>query len=289
MTTPLVTVGVPFFDEERHLGPAVRSVLAQSERNLEILLVDDGSRDGSLAVARSFASDPRVRVIADGSRRRLPARLNQIVREARGTFVARMDADDLSHPRRLEEQLAVLAGGAVDVVGATAALLDDDERAFGVIEAAPSPVSEQVALERGILPHATIVARRAWFAANPYDETLTRAEDRDLWCRTWRDTRFGAVPDVRYLVRVTARDPGFLRGYLDGQRQTRGLFLDRGPRVVGVPRTARIAFASLAKSVAMRGAHALGLAPWLVRRRGRPPTERELRAVAETLASAQAP
>ena len=67
---PLVTVGLPFFDEQRHLGDAIRSVLAQSVTDFELLLVDDGSRDDSLAIARSF-TDSRIRVIADGKRRHL--------------------------------------------------------------------------------------------------------------------------------------------------------------------------------------------------------------------------
>jgi glycosyltransferase involved in cell wall biosynthesis len=93
----LVTVGIPFYNEERYLADAIRSILAQSFSDFELVLVDDGSTDASRAIAQGFRDD-RIRVLGDSRRRLLPARLNEIVANAKGALVARMDADDVSHP-----------------------------------------------------------------------------------------------------------------------------------------------------------------------------------------------
>lgn len=280
---PLVTVGIPFFDEERHLAAAVRSILGQTWNRIEVLLVDDGSTDGSLAIARSF-TDGRVRVVSDGRRRHLPARLNEIAARASGELVARMDADDLAHPSRLERQVAALRERAAVASGTWAGLVDDQERLFAILEANREP-SLVDALEHGTMTHATLLARRDWLCANRYDEALTRAEDRDLWCRTHR-SRFAIVEAPLYVVRVHPRQPGFLADYLESQRQNRVLFARYGA-ALGRPRQSRRWLESLAKGWLMRGAVATGTAARLVRRRGRPPTESERSAVGEAIEAAR--
>lgn len=280
---PAVTVAIPFYNEEARLAAAIHSVLRQTMPSFELLLVDDGSTDRSLAVARSF-DDPRIRVIADGRRRRLPARLNQIVREARADLIARMDGDDVVHPTRLARQLELLAAAPeVDVVGTWAGLVDEHGSAFAVVEAAELPPSPRVALERGLLVHASIVARRRWLLDNPYDESLSRAEDRDLWCRTLRSSRFAVVRAPLYVVTASARTPEFLTDYLSAQRQNRSLYVRHGPTMVGVPRAARLWLSSHGKSWVMRAAVAFGVAERLVQRRGRAPTDAETRLIHEAL------
>jgi glycosyltransferase involved in cell wall biosynthesis len=72
-----MTIGIPFYNAEAYLGDAIRSIFAQTYHDWELILVDDGSTDRSLEIARAVR-DPRVRVISDGQNRRLPYRLNQI-------------------------------------------------------------------------------------------------------------------------------------------------------------------------------------------------------------------
>lgn len=290
MTAPLVTVGIPFFDERRYLAAAIRSILAQSWTRLEILLVNDGSTDGSVEIARSFA-DPRVRVLDDGERRFLPARLNEIVRDARGELVARMDADDVVHPERLRRQIEALeqAGSACVGTGTWAALVDGRDEPMAIVESRidPQPSTRAaVALERGLMTHASLVARRDWLVAHPYDETLTRAEDRDLWCRA-AGSVFTVVPEPLYVVRTTPRDPSFLEEYVESQRQNRILYRRYGARSIGALRTSRRYAESFAKEWLMRGAVRAGLADRLVRRRGRMPTALERALVTEALASSR--
>jgi glycosyltransferase involved in cell wall biosynthesis len=285
---PLVTVGLPFFDEARHLSDAIRSVLAQTFADFELLLVDDGSRDDSLAIARSFR-DPRITVVSDGLRRHLPARLNQIVARARGQLIARADADDVMHPTRLARQLAVFeAQPSCDVVGTWAVLVDTDDRPFAVVETGPIPPTPSSALVRGVLPHATVLGRRSWFVANPYDEALTRAEDRDLWCRTASTSHFAVVPECLYVIRVDVNKPSFLGGYLQSHAQNRRIYAQYGPAMVGRLATSRLVASAHAKSALMRVLMRTGLADRLVRRRGRSPTAHEAALALEALRAAAA-
>ncbi|AKV00808.1 putative capsular polysaccharide biosynthesis protein,Glycosyl Transferase Family 2, YveT [Labilithrix luteola] len=282
---PLVTVGLPFFDEERHLASAIRSVLRQTFSDFELILLDDGSRDRSREIAESF-DDPRIVLVTDSVRRHLPARLNEIVRRARGKYVARMDADDVMHPTRLAKEVAVMASGQFDAVGTWAVLVDDDETPFSTAEAARLPASPRTALERGIMAHATMLARREWLAENVYDETLTRAEDRDLWCRTAATGRFFVIEEPLYVVRVSTRGGRFLESYLESQRQNRAIIRRYGSACAGSRRASTMWLASLGKSLVMRGAASAGLASRLVQRRGRVPSARERAMALEALSVA---
>ena len=136
--------------------------------------------------------------------------------------------------------------------------------------------------------HATMIARREWLLANPYDERFTRAEDRDLWCRVVRTSKLVVVPEVLYIQRVSTRGRDFLRDYIESQRQNRQLYALHGPPTVGIVESARQRLLSTAKSFAMTVAVASGVADRLVRRRGRSATAHERAMVEEALASHRA-
>lgn len=110
-TTPRVSVIIPFYNDRRFLAEAIESVLGQSCRDFEIVLVDDGGSDGSREIAENFAEKyPKfVRRIAHvgGANLGCAASRNHGVEVARGTFVALLDADDLWVPEKIEEQLAL--------------------------------------------------------------------------------------------------------------------------------------------------------------------------------------
>lgn len=124
-TRPTVSVVICFLDEERFLGEAVRSVQAQTLTDWELLLVDDGSSDGSSAQARQWAAQDPARVVciehAQHTNLGLSASRNVGIARARGRFIAFLDADDAWYARKLEEQVAILAQHpqAAMVVGAS--------------------------------------------------------------------------------------------------------------------------------------------------------------------------
>jgi glycosyltransferase involved in cell wall biosynthesis len=106
---PLVSVIVPAWNAQGTLGETLRSAAAQTCRDLEIIIVDDGSTDDTAAIAAEFcASDPRARLIRQENRGVAAAR-NRAIDDARGDYIAPLDADDLWHPEKIERQLRTFA------------------------------------------------------------------------------------------------------------------------------------------------------------------------------------
>lgn len=202
---PAVSVLLPVRNGGPYLRPALLSLLAQTWNDFEILLLDDGSTDGSPALARSLG-DPRVRVIEDGRHLGLSARLNQGVQLAAGDLIARMDADDISLPRRFELQVAFLrAHPEVDLVGCRAAAFRDGE-VLGVL---PYAATHEALCARPWhtipLPHPTWMGRRAWFLRHPYRvPEVLRAEDQDVLMRASATSRYACLPDVLLAYRLGA-------------------------------------------------------------------------------------
>lgn len=106
-TLPLVTVGMAVYNGERYIGEAIESVLSEDYPNWELLLVDDRSPDASAEIIRAFA-DPRIRLVENEVNLGLVGVRNRILREARGTYIAWLDQDDITMPRRLDAQVAFL-------------------------------------------------------------------------------------------------------------------------------------------------------------------------------------
>ena len=107
-THPIVSVIIPVFNAGPYLGEAIGSILGQTLRELELIIVDDCSTDDSLAVARSYEADPRVRVLANAQNRGRSFSDNYGAEHARGCYIAKMDADDIALPHRFQAQVDFL-------------------------------------------------------------------------------------------------------------------------------------------------------------------------------------
>jgi GT2 family glycosyltransferase len=193
---PLVSVVLPCHDAEEHLPEALESVLGQSHRRLEVVAVDDGSRDGTAALlAEAARNDARVRVLTHPGNQGIVAALNRGVAAARGDFVARMDADDVCLPERLARQLQLFRDHpGTDAVGTGVRLVDDAGRPLG--ERPPRACTPWgcrfLSYLATPLVHPSLLARAEVLRRHPYrlaDETL-HAEDYDLFARL---ARGGAV------------------------------------------------------------------------------------------------
>jgi glycosyltransferase involved in cell wall biosynthesis len=278
-----VTIGVPFLNARRHLADAVRSVFAQTHDDWELLLVDDGSRDGSADVVRHL-DDPRVRVVSDGSHRGLCARLNQIAALARGAYLARMDADDLMHPERIERQLGFLrANPGVGLVDTATFTVADDLTPLGMRGDGPLDPRPAAVLRHGLLIHPTVMGRVEWFRGNPYDPVYVRAEDRELWSRTCATTRFARLRAPLFFYREDLA--GNLRSYVRSEQTVREILRRYGPPLVGARRTRWLVLRSRLKSAIYRVGTGLGLQGELIRRRNRPLDPAEIREARRVLSA----
>lgn len=209
---PFVTIGISFYNAESTLLDAVRCVFAQTHKHWELILIDDGSNDRSLELARSI-SDPRVTVHADGENRKLAGRLNQLVGLAQYDFIARMDADDMMAPNRIETLLKILcADETYDLASCGTYSIKDDGSFNGYRGDAEGHYTFAGLLNKSQqFLHAGLVARKSWYQRNRYDECLPLGQDTELWLRAARaqDFRAISVAEPLYMYReegnVTSR------------------------------------------------------------------------------------
>jgi glycosyltransferase involved in cell wall biosynthesis len=191
---PRISVILSFRDGGAGLDMALASLLWQTEEGWELIAIDDGSRDGSADLPR-LHGDPRIRVVRHDQSAGLAVRLNEGVGLARGQYIARMDADDISFPQRLRVQADYLdAHPDVDLLASSVLMIDEAGRAIGL---ARSPAAHEQLVRRAPLhfpmPHPTWMGRAAWFRAHPYDERAIKAQDQHLLFRTFRHSRFAAI------------------------------------------------------------------------------------------------
>jgi glycosyltransferase involved in cell wall biosynthesis len=186
MSEPLVSVVMVVRDAEPYLEASVRSVLGQTLRSLELVVVDDGSVDGGPdTLARAAAADERLRVVRQEAEGLVSAR-NRAWSLARAPFVAVLDGDDVAHPTRLERQLAELRRRpALAVLGSRVREVDDAGIVRGewATPSGPALVRWSLLFEN-VVPHSSAMLRRAAVGDEaPYSEDLDYAEDYDLWVR----------------------------------------------------------------------------------------------------------
>jgi len=194
---PLVSIGMPVRNCERTLAFAIRSILWQTYSNWELLLIDDGSSDATLRIARSFA-DVRIKIWADGTPRGLPDRLNQAIELAQGEYFARMDGDDVAYPERIERQVNYLQQHPdIDLVGAWVIVFGSDGTPLGK-RVSPETYTAICARPFAGFPiaHPTYMGRLEWFRRYRYRNEAIRCEDQDLLLRSYRFSRFANVPEI---------------------------------------------------------------------------------------------
>lgn len=207
---PLVSVVLPCYEAERFLAEALESLLGQTYRRLEIVAVDDGSSDGTAAILSDFAArDERVRVLRNEENQGVIRALNRGVAEARGEIVARMDADDVAAPTRIERQVRVLANcPEVDLVGTAVEVVDGESgrplrpRPVRCLEPGGARFAALIAIPA---MHMTIAARAEVMRRYPYGgspESL-HTEDYEMFARMLGDGRgFCNIDEPLMMVRV---------------------------------------------------------------------------------------
>ena len=183
--TPRVTVLLAVHNGEPYVRDAVASVLAQTWSDFELLIVDDASTDGTVTTIESFGDD-RIRLLRNERNVGQVPSLNRGLREARGEIVARIDADDVSRPTRLERQLAVLdANPRIGLVGTWMTLVDERGRHVGSLRKTLADYVDFVfhtLIMRVWVSHPAATYRREpVLALGGYDEATGPSEDKDLW------------------------------------------------------------------------------------------------------------
>jgi len=272
----MITIGLPFYNCEETLADTIRAVFAQSYQDWELVLVDDGSSDGSLGIAQAVA-DPRVRVLSDGRNLGLAARLNQIADIASGEYLARLDADDLMHPERLAKQLRVLQSDrtSCELVDTGLLSIDIHNQPQGTRCCEPIALTG-AGLLRGKTPvHAALLGKTSWFQRNRYDTGMRRAQDFELWSRAFAqgELRLLRVPEPLYIVREAS--PATYTKTKLTYAAVREVLKRVGPSVLGNAQTRFELSKSYAKQVAYFAMSRVHLERKLVATRNRSSSEAE--------------
>lgn len=235
--SPRVSVVVPLYQTERYIAAALASVLAQTFRDFEVIVVDDGSHDRGPEIAASTA-DARVRIVRQENRGLAGAR-NTGIRNAHADIVALIDADDLWEPTKLARHVACLdADPQLDVSFSASRLIDEDGRDVGLVQ---SPLDRTLADHEFFCRNpvgngsAPVIRKRAldriafldkergyecWF-----DESFRQSEDIECWMRMKASgCRFAYVDAALTLYRVNS---GGLSANVSAQLATWRRFRDK--------------------------------------------------------------
>lgn len=207
--TPRLSVVIPAYNVGRFIGDAVRSALAQTYRDLEVIVVDDGSTDSTAEVVRSF-HDPRLRLVQQTNGGLSNAR-NTGVREARGQYIGFLDGDDIWRPNKAARHVELLdSSPEVGLSFSHSTFMDENGVLTGrILYCWPEqPTLEQMIFRNRVGNGSSPVARATCLrAAGPFDEALRSCEDWEMWVRVLRDTPFKArlIPEVLTCYRINTQ------------------------------------------------------------------------------------
>lgn len=285
---PTVSIGLPVAQEKiTYVRDAIRSVQNQSITDWELIVVADGSPRTTRDYL-TMLTDPRIHVFLHEECLGLAARLNEIADLARGEFLARMDADDIMHPERLERQVSILRGNpGINLVACRAAIIDEHNVIMGVTPQVPPTVTPASMLASTPFIHPTVIARTVWWQLNRYNTQFLRSQDKALWIASARDSCLVRDAQILLFYRVTrAMDPA---KYACSVRFERVIIRHFGPALVGCIPTLRILLSSLAKQNIIMAASKLGQTHRILSRRYISLNDQELPALAMQLKTAVAP
>lgn len=201
---PKVSVVMSVFNGEPYLGQAIKTILNQTFRDFEFIIVDDGSTDGSPEILKERdRHDARIRLIRNDSNLGLIVSLNEGIRVAKGEYVARQDADDISLPKRLALQVQFLdENPEIGVLGTWITNFDENGRQVVWKTPTSHAVIRWSLLFSTSIGHATVMMRRPLLeGVAPFSPEMIHAEDYDLWSRLSQRTRFANLPQCLYLRR----------------------------------------------------------------------------------------
>lgn len=201
---PTISVLMPAYNAELFLADAIGSILQQTFKDFELIIVDDGSTDSTPNILSEFSKkDSRIRIIKNDSNLGIVQALNKGLLVCRGEYIVRMDADDISTPDRLSRQIPFMENHPeIVVLGASLSYIDAQGKSLGVVRECSTSGS---LLFANPLLHPTVVIRKRALdkIGVYYEEKYRYAEDYFLWLRLSKEGRIDAIPDVVLYYRIS--------------------------------------------------------------------------------------
>lgn len=202
----MISVVMPVYNGEKYLREAIDSILNQTCTDFEFIILNDASTDETEEIILSYDA-PRITYARNETNLQIANTLNKGIALAKGKYIARMDADDISLPERFERQIKFMEDNPdIDVCGCSM-------KTFGMQNVIYrfSKTHDEIMVELlcgFALAHPTIMGKRSFFLEHHYAAAYNKAEDYDLWTRTVKESEFANLPDVLLLYRTHKEQTG---------------------------------------------------------------------------------
>lgn len=215
---PAISIIMPAYNAAAYIGLAIDSILAQSFRDFEFLIIDDASTDSTWQIIQERAkAEARIRPLRNPSNAKISRTLNHGIAAAAGRYIARMDADDWSYPDRLEKQFAfmeshpavALSGGTIEVCDEN--LVPLNKRRYPLTDA---KIREKMFFFSPFCHPSIICRTEAMRAAGGYNESLEVAQDYDLYFRIGHVGELANLDDCIHRLRTHGASSSLRRGSL---------------------------------------------------------------------------
>lgn len=203
MTRPLVSVIMPVYNSDKYLQRTIDSILSQTYRNFELIIIDDGSTDKSPRIIKAM-KDSRVKLIAQKNKG-VSASRNRGIRMAKGTFIAMHDGDDISDPARFQKQIDFLhRHPEVGLLGTNLRLINESGTLIGASDLLTNPDDLKLAeiFSNQIAQGSVMIRRDVLMQTELYDTSMSHAEDTDLWRRVSHLTDIANIKEPLYEYRI---------------------------------------------------------------------------------------
>lgn len=249
---PLVSIVTPVYNAEDYLAETIESVLAQSFTGYELLLLDDGSTDKSIEIAERYAAqDDRIKSIRLDHGGVVPA-MNRGIEVARGPWIARIDADDLAAPDRLEKQLeAARRMPEVAVIGTYSYIIGESGKIVGQHQFGPTSIEEFHELRETepiyLIDSSVMYRRDVALEVGGYREESLPAEDLDMWTRIADDHSIIVVPEPLTYYRIHGNSISTTK-FVSQLEATRRVRLNMFRRRSGLPELSSDEFAEIERN-----------------------------------------
>ena len=195
------------YNEDQNLNETIQSILLQTYRNWELIIIDDFSKDKSKEIIKKYVnSDSRIKLIQNHKNIGLPASLNKGILCASGDYIARTDADDISISTRFQKQITFMEKhSSVDVLGTGAEIIDKKGDSYGYINMIEnhSEIIKNIS-GKNLFFHPSVMIKKSFFdKVGLYEESLRKGQDLELWIR---GLGFGAKyhnlksPEIKYRI-----------------------------------------------------------------------------------------
>ena len=211
---PEISVVMAAHNEEKTIQKAVKSIIGQTFKNWELIIINDSSTDATKSILMQFESERRINVINNPYNLGLAKSLNIGISQSKGFYIARMDADDESLSNRLQSQLDFMKSNqSIDVLGGGAIYINKNKNEFVKMPKDHNSIKQFIKKSSPFI-HPSVMYKKSFIDKfGGYDETILRAEDYDLWYRGIHESEYHNLEDI--LIKYNYAQRKILRSSYD--------------------------------------------------------------------------